>query len=69
MSNANALSPLILLPIAVLGCLPWTRWLAKRFPDSGVFAALRLACAFLIWFASIAMLLGESYNPFIYFRF
>ena len=69
MSNANALSPLILLPIAVLGCLPWTRWLAKRFPDSGVLAALRLACAFLIWLASIAMLLGESYNPFIYFRF
>ena len=69
LSNANALSPLILLPAAVLGCLPWTRWLAKRFPDSGVLAALRLACAFLVWLASIAMLLGESYNPFIYFRF
>lgn len=69
MSNSNALSPLILLPVALLGCLPWTRWLAKRFPDSGVLAALRLACAFLIWLASIAMLLGESYNPFIYFRF
>jgi len=69
MSTASALSPLILLPIALLGCLPWTRWLAKRFPASGVLSSLRLACAFFIWLTSIAMLLGESYNPFIYFRF
>ena len=69
MSTADALSPLILLPAALLGCLPWTRVLRKRFPDSGVISALRLACAFLVWLASIAMLLGESYNPFIYFRF
>ena len=69
MSNSNALSPLVLLPAAILGCLSWTRWLEKHFPGSRALAALRLACAFLIWLASIAMLLGESYNPFIYFRF
>ena len=28
-----------------------------------------LACALAVWLLSVAMLLGESYNPFIYFRF
>ena len=69
MSCADALQPLLLLPAAILGCLPWKLWIRKRFPDSEGLRALRFAAAFLIWLASVAMLLGESYNPFIYFRF
>ena len=69
MANADALHPLFLLPVAVLGCLPWKHLIRKRFPGSEAVNALRFALAFLIWLASVAMLLGESYNPFIYFRF
>ena len=69
MSFSDALYPLFLLPVAVLGCLPWKQWVAKRFPDYTCIGTLRLILAFLIWIASVAMLLGESYNPFIYFRF
>ena len=69
MSSASALSPLLLLPAAILGCLPWKQRIMKRFPDSEGLRALRFAFAFLIWLVSVAMLLGESYNPFIYFRF
>ena len=68
-ANADALSPLILLPAAILCCLPWRNRIGKRFADSGTFRALRLACALAVWLLSVAMLLGESYNPFIYFRF
>ena len=68
-ANADALSPLILLPVAILCCLPWQNRIGKRFADSGTFRTLRLACALAVWLLSVAMLLGESYNPFIYFRF
>ena len=69
LSSSNALSPLLLLPVALLGCLPWKHRLEKRFGHSAAFGALKLVFAFLLWIASVAMLLGESYNPFIYFRF
>ena len=69
MANAGALSPLCLLPVAILGCFPWKRWIRKRFRNSDAVTGLGFACAFLIWIVSVALLLGESYNPFIYFRF
>ena len=69
MANADALHPLFLLPVAILGCLPWKRLIEKRFPDSEAVRVLQYIFAFLVWIASVAMLLGESYNPFIYFRF
>ena len=69
MSNADALSPLYLLPAAILGCFPWKRRIKKRFPDSDIVTGLGFACALLIWIVSVALLLGDSYNPFIYFRF
>jgi len=69
MSNAEALSPLCLLPAAILGCLPWKQWIRKRFPNSGTVTVLGFVCALLIWIVSVTLLLGESYNPFIYFRF
>lgn len=69
LSNADALRPLALLPIAVICCLPVRRLIQKHLggsrwiPDAGRIWSL------LILLLSLAMLLGESYNPFIYFRF
>ena len=69
MSNADALSPLYLLPLAILGCFPWKQRIRKRFRNSDLVTGLGFACALLIWIVSVALLLGDSYNPFIYFRF
>lgn len=69
LAEADALRALSALPVAILACLPVRRLILKRFgekrwiPDAGRIWAL------LIWLLSLAMLLGESYNPFIYFRF
>ncbi len=68
-ANADALSPLPLLPVAALACLPWKERIGKRLQDHGAGYGLRLLGALLCWIASVMMLLGENYNPFIYFRF
>ena len=69
MANSQALSPLLLLPVALFGCLPLKDALLKRWDKKKWFPCLRMLTALIIWLASIALLLGESYNPFIYFRF
>ncbi len=68
-SEADALSPLILLVPAILGCLPWREFIGKRWGKTDWYQAVRYALALAVWLLSVAMLLGESYNPFIYFRF
>ena len=67
--NANALQGLCVLPVAVIACLPLRRLLRARFGEKPWLEAAGRAWALLIWLLSLAMLLGESYNPFIYFRF
>lgn len=69
MENANALSPLLLLPVALIGCLPVKERILRRLNERKWLPGLRRTAAFLIWLVSLAMLLGETYNPFIYFRF
>ena len=59
----------ILLVPAILGCLPWREFIGKRWGKTDWYQAVRYALALAVWLLSVAMLLGESYNPFIYFRF
>ena len=68
-SESDALSPLALLLPAILGCLPWSEKLKAAYGETGWFRNGRLFLALAVWLLSVAMLLGESYNPFIYFRF
>ena len=67
--NADALAPLWILIPGIIGCLPLSEALKRRFGNARWFAPAGYLFALCIWFLSVAMLLGESYNPFIYFRF
>ena len=62
----------LVLVLAVIGCtsLPkrlWSRW------EGGLSAAasdgLRTVWVVLVLLVSMAFLVGDSYNPFLYFRF
>ena len=67
--NASALQALTVLPVALIACVPVRRLLTARFGEKRWFAGAGRIWALLVWLLSLAMLLGESYNPFIYFRF
>ena len=69
LANADALRALAVLPFAMIACLPVRRLILSRFGESDRLKAAGRIWALLIWLLSLAMLLGESYNPFIYFRF
>ncbi len=68
-SHSDALSPLILLVPAILCCFPWKETFTRRFGDRPWFRPVHFLLGFALWILSVFMLLGESYNPFIYFRF
>ena len=62
----------VLLVLAIVGCtaLPaslWKRW-ETRLPD-GAAVTLRTVGVTAILLLSFAFLVGDSYNPFLYFRF
>ncbi len=65
----DALYPLYLLIPACIGCLPVGKWLRKRLPDSGATEILTTVTDVLLFALCVFMLLGSTYNPFIYFRF
>ncbi len=69
LDHADALRAAALLPLAALACLPLGRAMKRRWEGKRWMSAAGYAWAFLILVFSLAMLLGESYNPFIYFRF
>ena len=69
LASAEALRALSVLPAAVIACLPLRRLILKRFGGKRWLPEAGRIWALLIWLLSLAMLLGESYNPFIYFRF
>jgi len=57
---------------AVLACAPWSEWLKKAMEKvrvKKIISALSPLLALLLLFVSVMMLMGQSYNPFIYFRF
>ena len=68
-SESNLLSPLVLLAPAILCCFPWKDLVIQRFGEKSWLQAVRYILALMLWLLSVSMLLGESYNPFIYFRF
>ena len=68
-AHSDVLSPLLLLVPAALCCLPWKEYCLRRFGDRPWFRPVHYLLAFALWILSVSMLLGESYNPFIYFRF
>ena len=58
--------------IACLCALPLARWLRARMPDERSQAAWNVVATVAltaVLIASVACLVGQSYNPFIYFRF
>ena len=54
--------------LAWLLSLPVVPWVGRRLPE-GLFAGIRILCTAMIFVASVLFLIGQSYNPFIYFRF
>ena len=62
--QANAL----LLPVLFLGCTPLPARLAKKVRDSraGILEPIYMAATMLMSFVAIV---GQTYNPFLYFRF
>ena len=62
----------LVLVLAVIGCtsLPkrlWSRWEGGMAPAAS--DALRTVWMVLVLLMSVAFLVGDSYNPFLYFRF
>ena len=62
----------MVLVLAVIGCtsLPkrlWSRWEGGMAPAAS--DALRTVWMVLVLLVSVAFLVGDSYNPFLYFRF
>ncbi|MBQ4074169.1 MAG: MBOAT family protein [Clostridia bacterium] len=65
----DALYPMYLMIPACIGCLPVGKWLQGKLPDNAAAAWMRAAADVLLFALCIFMLLGSTYNPFIYFRF
>ena len=65
----DALYPLYLLLPACIGCLPVGKWLQRRLPENTAVVYLRTAVDIALFALCVFMLLGSTYNPFIYFRF
>ena len=61
------------LPIPLIGCFPLVpairRFFAKRERIANWYAPLAGVTAVLLGVVSLLFLIGQSYNPFIYFRF
>ena len=65
----DALYPLYLLLPACIGCLPVGAWLRRRLPAHAAVKYLCVAADIALFALCVFMLLGSTYNPFIYFRF
>ena len=57
-----------LLP-AIMGCLPLGKWIQSRVGEKTWYPYLCGAYALAVYYLSLALLMGSTYNPFIYFRF
>jgi alginate O-acetyltransferase complex protein AlgI len=67
-SHHDAMYPLFLILPSTVGCFPVVPWIRKKLPES-FSAYLSTALDIALFAVCIALLLGASYNPFIYFRF
>ena len=76
LSGARMMNHIFFLAAAIFGCLPvWPR-LRDMLTDRrsaayapGVMIAWEIAVCVVLLIACTALLVGESYNPFLYFRF
>ena len=62
----------LVLALAVIGCTSLPKRLWRRWEDGmsiAVSDTLRTVWAVLVLLVSVAFLVGDSYNPFLYFRF
>lgn len=65
---------LIWLVLSLIFCMPVTQWLggrAEKAPESvkTALSAIRPTFNITVLFVCTCMLVGQSYNPFLYFRF
>lgn len=60
---------LLVLPAALLACLPVRTWLTTRWGAHPAFRLLRPAVLGACFLAALLLVLGGSYNPFLYFQF
>jgi alginate O-acetyltransferase complex protein AlgI len=73
--TARFMNNLFFFLVSIIACLPWAPWLRDRLITRGRFynpallAVLQILACILLLSLSTAMLVGESYNPFLYFRF
>lgn len=76
-TQISFLNEVVLVLLLAAACLPLFPWLADRLPRSSAGARVltlwegggRAAVNVALVLASSAMLVGSSYNPFLYFRF
>ena len=70
-------SHLFILILCILACTPVVKYLSAALENLGrrwapvgaVNSLLRIACPILLLVLSTAALVGNSYNPFLYFQF
>lgn len=55
------------IALAIIACTPLLSYVWRKFKIEET--PIVLVTNFLLFFASIAMLVGQTYNPFLYFRF
>ncbi|MDR2457124.1 MAG: MBOAT family protein [Clostridiales Family XIII bacterium] len=69
-SSSDLTISLLFLPLAIFGCLPlFKRFMDYLFNKNLPFRVLIYLYHIAIFYISIIMLLGATFNPFIYFRF
>ena len=63
------LSPklIVVIIIAVLGCIPWKSALERK--GNFNYVGLSYCCSILLLLISIIAIMGNTYNAFIYFKF
>ena len=80
-ARTTLLNYLFFLPVAILACTPVVPWLAGKLHNAaarrggvgtisvGVMNAIAAIAPVLLLGLSALALVGDSYNPFLYFRF
>ena len=68
-SQAGVLENTFWILPAVIGCLPIARWIRSRGEEKRWYPWVSGLFAIAVYYVSVALLMGSTYNPFIYFRF
>ena len=76
-TNVALKSSFLFLIVAILACTPLVKWLGEQLRDRAVTSygaqvalqVVEIAAPILLLLLSTAALVGDSYNPFLYFRF